>query len=141
MSRFKQIEHTADIGVEIDGASLRELFINAANGMSGLMFTRHRDVSCFGRFKYAVSIKAGSREELLVRWLEEILYLFDCGGKVACDFEISEIDDMGLKGAIIACAFDPLIHTPRHQIKAVTYHNLEIKEDGGRFSTVIIFDI
>lgn len=141
MSGYRQIEHTADIGIDVEGASLKEFFINAARGMSSLMFLRCGNVPSPCETRHSVSIKAGSKEELLVKWLEEILYLFDVGGRVAIGFEIEEIMEVELRGVITACAFNPEVHALRHQIKAVTYHGLAIKEEGGRFSAIVIFDI
>lgn len=139
--RIRLINHTADIGIEVLGSSLKELFVSAADGMTGLM------VECLGaaapqrHSSKDIFLKADIREELLVKWLEEILYFIETKRLVPVSFNIKSIDNNSLSAQIEVVSFDPKIHHPKYQIKAVTYHDLTIKEDGGIFKTRVIFDI
>lgn len=138
MKPYKIIEHTADIGIETEGASLAELFLICAGAVRDLIVD-----SMVPKVKVVISlsINADSREGLLVKWLEEILFLFETKELVPVEFQIDEISDTRLKAVVSADKFDPKIHTPKYQIKAVTYHDLAVREEEGRFKTRIIFDI
>jgi SHS2 domain-containing protein len=164
--RFEFIEHTADIGVKAFGGSLEELFENAARGMFSIMIELDK-VKSTGVFK--VSIEARDKEQLLVDWLSELLYIHEVHNVVLNDFELEikktggdgekkedDDDDGGrpdlgdyakdsgkkgfvLKGLVKGEAIDGERHDFKTMVKAVTYHMLEINEAEG-FITVI-FDV
>lgn len=138
MTQYKTIEHTADIGIEVQGPDLPGLFINAARGLVDFIV----DVREVGEKQTRkISLDAGIREELLVKWLEEILYLFEVKDLIVVDFDIKKLENKKLEADVTCIPFSPKIQKPKHQIKAVTYHNLTIREERDRFSATIIFDI
>ncbi len=74
VKRFEVIDHTADIGIAAYGADLKEAFANAAYALFSLMIDLEGvgDASC-----YDVEVTAEDRAELLVAWLNELIYLLD----------------------------------------------------------------
>lgn len=143
---YKLIEHTADIGIEVVGKSLQEIFIGAAKGVVDLIAEGRRveaPVRRGAKDKVArhILLKANIKEQLLVKWLEELLYLFETRRLVPVKFKVRSLSDKKIDAEIISIPFDFEIHRPRYQIKAVTYHDLSIEEEKGRFKTRIIFDI
>ena len=73
--------------------------------------------------------------------MEELLYIFELKDLIPVDFKIEDLSETKLVAEISCIPFSPQIHKPKNQIKAVTYHNLTIKEQSGLFKTTIIFDI
>ena len=73
MKRYEEIPHTADIGVRVYGADLKELFKNAAFSMFDIIADLE---GIKGSVTVDVDLKADSPEELLVNWLDELLYNF-----------------------------------------------------------------
>lgn len=144
MNKFREIEHTADIGIEVDGDSLEDLLINATNGMLHLLVdckpltTSQCDAIQTSK---DISVNAADREDLLVKWLEEVLYLFETRKLFPVTFIIGRINDTSLLADVFAVPLKDCDYKIRREIKAVTYHNLKISEDAGHFSTTIIFDI
>lgn len=148
---YKTIEHTADIGIEVSGDSLTDLFVNAAGGMFSLvlkcssgrpLWRPDAMAATEGRhYVQKISLKANIKEELLVKWLEELLYFFEIKKLVPVNFGTLDLTDKKLVAEVSCAPFDPEIYHVKHQIKAVTYHNLAIIEKNGRFSAKIIFDI
>ncbi|MFA5066108.1 MAG: archease [Dehalococcoidia bacterium] len=135
--RYEVIDHTADIGIVAYGSNLNALFSNAAAGMLSLMVktdTLRHDVT------KTISLEAGDSETLLVEWLNELLYIIYTEKLVLCRFDIL-ID----KGQLMSrCAGQRLEMKSRRfirEIKAATYHNLEIVAKDGEYSARIIFDI
>ena len=80
-------------------------------------------------------------DELLVAWLSELLYLYEVEGLLLCDFALTEIDEGSVKGVATGEEFDENRHDIKTSIKAVTYHQLEIKEQDGLWQAQVIFDI
>lgn len=135
MVRYEIIEHTADIGIIARGASLGELFENAAYGMFDLMFD-------LGTVKPVTTLEVvlpnDEPVELLYRWLSELLYRFETEDMVLCSFSVKIGDGLSAvaQGAGIEVA--DLRGAP---IKAVTRHNLTLQHRGGEWTGTVLFDI
>jgi len=138
MKRYEQFPHTADIGVRAYGDDLKELFQNAAFAMFDIIADLEglkRDV------EEKIELEADNPEELLVAWLDELLYMFYTKKIILSEFEIEEITDRSLK----AKAFGRTIGSNRNrlktEIKAATYADLAIKKSEDGYSVEIIFDV
>jgi SHS2 domain-containing protein len=135
--RYEVIDHTADIGIAAYGKDLSDLFSNAAAGMLSLIIKtdiRRNDVA------RTISLEATDNETLLVEWLNELLYIIYTEKLVLCNFDIV-IDKGQLTARCAGQRLEPGSHRFIREIKAATYHNLEIVNQGGEYSARIIFDI
>ena len=133
--RYKTIDHTADIAIKAYGKTLAEAFGNAAFGMFDII----ADISQFkpvGEFR--VELEAPDLEQMLVDWLSELLYLSEVEDIIFCEFEVI-IQDNELKGIARGEKYNPLKHELHTEIKAVTYHMLEI--DKVENTVQVLFDI
>lgn len=141
MSGCKVVNHTADIGIRVRAETLEKLFVNAAEGMMNLVL---RCLSAYvpkSRKTIEISVKAVDAEQLLVKWLQEILYLFETKRLVPVRFKILNLSDTALSAEVGVEPSNPKVHKIRHQIKAVTYHQLAIKKVDGRYGVTVIFDV
>jgi SHS2 domain-containing protein len=141
VKKFEVIEHTADIGIKAYGKDLAELFINAAYGMASLI-TDLEKVS--PKDSEDISLEAENKEELLVCWLNEIIYLSASQSMLFSKFEVSEIDERHLKARIFGEELDITRHQIETEFKAATYHRLKISNSTlpeGVLQAEIIFDI
>jgi SHS2 domain-containing protein len=137
MKRYEVIEHTADIGLRIYGKDLKELFINAAMGLFSLI----TDLSKVRLTKsISVNITEENKEELLVSWLNELLFQFSAHNFLAKQFKINKISDNSVLADIRGQTIDLTKHKTLTEIKAATYHDLEIIETGKSFEAKVIFD-
>lgn len=140
--KYKIIGHTADIGITAYGKDLPELFINVALGMMKISVEVFKCLSVEGEeSKEVISITAVDREHLLVKWLQELLFLFNSKRLVPRKFKINFISEKSLSAGVCAVPFDTKKFEVRHEIKAVTHHNLSIKKVSGQFNVTVIFDI
>ena len=138
MKYYKMLEHTADLGIEVWGPDMRELFIHAASAMYGLI----TDISSVKPASLIrVSVQAQDRDELLKNWLSELLYYFHAKNMLLGSFSIEYLDDKSIISTAKGEEIDSKRHELKHEIKAVTFHGLNIKEEKGRLATEIIFDI
>ncbi|MFQ5539779.1 MAG: archease, partial [Candidatus Binatia bacterium] len=75
----REIEHTADLGIEIEAADLPVLFSTAAEGLYGLV----ADLSgIVPKEEIAVSAVGQGWEDLFHAWLSELLSQFNLKGFV-----------------------------------------------------------
>jgi SHS2 domain-containing protein len=140
---FETVEHTADIGLRVWGRSLEEMFEQAAAGMISLLVTREGTRSTERR---ELVIEAADREEALVSFLQELLYLYEVERFIPAAVRVVSAGPSGARCRLEGEAFDPNRHRPRTDIKAATYHDLNVsrtlsRTGGVRWESVIIFDI
>jgi SHS2 domain-containing protein len=127
------VEHTADWELEVWAPDLAGLMEEAASGMYELMGV---EVSGESRRHHQLEIGADDREQLLVSFLEELLFLAD-SEEVAFDGYLLSLVGTNL----LARLEGGLILARNKEIKAVTYHRLAIKESRRGLKTRIVFDV
>ena len=139
MKIYELIDHTADVGVKAYGKSLPEAFENAAKGMFDII-TDSSEIESIGQFD--INLEAPNIEQLLVDWLSELLYLHSAQNLVFGFFKIMEFDDKksSLQGRVFGEKLNISKHKIGSEIKAVTYHMLEVKNKKP-FHVQVLFDI
>ncbi|HHV61155.1 MAG TPA: archease [Firmicutes bacterium] len=141
---FQILDHTADIGLRVYGSSLVETFENAARGMFHIMAPT---ASVFPKEVKEIVLHADTREELLVAWLSELLYLFDGEAFMPCSIEITQLEEnshgLVLRARVSGEPVDQRRHNLETEIKAVTYHRLELvlDEQNNNWMAQIVFDV
>jgi SHS2 domain-containing protein len=135
--KFEIMDHTADIGLVIHGISMKELFANAAAGMFSLMTDTDKIKPVI---KQEIELSAGDIESLLIDWLNELLYLLDVKQIVFGRFEITELTDNKLKAVCYGEKINGR-HEIRREIKAATYHMLNLSKEGQGYKARVIFDL
>jgi len=135
---YEILEHPADLGISAHGESLQEAFEEAARGLMAVILDPatirpHRAMP--------VSVAASDPQQLLVRWLSEILYLYD-GQRFPCaEFSIHELGPTWLVATVRGEDLDTARHHTRLDVKAVTYHQLDIQEGAGHARVRVFLDI
>ena len=80
-------------------------------------------------------------ERLLVDWLDELLYLHEVDHLLFNKFSIETVGEQGLKAVVKGEPFEEGVHQIKAEIKAVTYHQIQVKERGGNWKAQVIFDL
>lgn len=120
------LSHPADIGIEARGDTLQDAFSNAAVALMSIIL----DLSTVEpRQSRMVEIEGADHEQLLVKWLSEVLYLFDAERFVASEFTILELSPPRLRATARGETFSASRHVTKMDVKAVTYHQLAVNED------------
>jgi len=135
---FEIIDHTADIGINAYGRTLKDLFSNAATALFSLISDTEQVQAIETR---TVSVSAPDRESLLVRWLNELIYLWDTEHLLLSRFKIARLTSHRLDAECSGERLDPSRHRVHRDVKAATYHMLQINRDSQGYQTRIIFDI
>jgi len=135
---FREIEHTADLGIEAEGETPAELFTAAAEGLYALIADPEGIEA-----QQAISVAAtgGDWEELLQAWLSELLAEFNLRGFIGKNLNIQEIERHRVAGTVEGGPLDLKRHRFHTEIKAVTYHELKVWQDGGKWRARVIFDV
>ena len=131
---FVEVEHTADWAIRVCGATLPELFVNAALGMYSLV-TDPSSVTL--TIECAIEVKGVDAEALLVNWLNELIYHTEMDGEAFGEFRIESFEPTHLRATVRAGRELEL----KKQIKAVTFHNLQIVPTSSGYEVTIVFDV
>jgi len=135
---YEILDHTADICVRVYGKSLADLLRNAARTMMQLI----TDIEKVNPSKeIEVKAKGETKEELLVHWLEEILFLHQAKKMVFRDFEAHLVSETEVQGKAFGENIDVEKHDIGLDIKAATYHNLKIEHESDKLKVDVVFDI
>ena len=138
MKKYELIEHTADVAIKAYGKNLSEAFENAAKAMFDII-TDNSEIESVGQ--YEIKLEAPDLEQLLVDWLSELLFLNTSQNLVFGFFKI-RLDDK--KSHLSANVFGEKYNISKHkigvEIKAVTYHMLEVRNKRP-YHVQVLFDI
>ena len=142
MKRFEFLEHVSDAYIAAYGKTLEEAFQNAAEAMFQTMIETE---TVAPKLEEKVTAEGRDREALLYNWLETLLLKFDMEGKVYSKFKIEKIEkrdgEFALKATIRGEPYDANKHRPKVEVKAVTYHQMEIKEQKRGYELKFILDL
>jgi|SRR5579859_1204896 len=135
--QIEHIDHTADIGVVVRAATAKDAFIAAAGAMLDYMVERDKVPEAQER---NLEVTADGWEDLLVTWLEELLYLFESERFVPKRIELAELSPDHLRAHLHGDTLDAERDETKIGIKAVTYHQLRAEETEEGFVARVIFD-
>jgi len=135
---FREIDHTADLGIEAEGESPAELFTAAAEGLYALI-AEPADIE--PKQKISVSATGDGWEALLQAWLSELLAEFNLHGFIGERCAITRIERGAVDAKLEGEPLDLQRHRFHTEIKAVTYHDLKVWQDGGVWRARVIFDV
>ena len=140
-SAYKFVDHTADVAVDIEADSMEELFMVSAQAWKETLFENNIIEE---KEEQKIKITENDLELLLVKFLDELNFLFQTKRWI-CSFvkEISfqKNNAWSLSGLLSGEKFNEGKHPVSLEIKAVTFHQMEIKNIHGRYTTRIVFDI
>lgn len=126
------------MGIAAYGSSLAEVFEACALGMMSLIIDT---AAVEARGEAPIAARAGDPRALLVSWLSEILFLVEVEGWAFGDFRVEEISGELVRGLGIGEPLDAARHGLHGEVKAPTYHMLELAEEDGLWKARVIFDV
>jgi protein archease len=136
--KYRLIDHTADIGIHVFGSELETLFANAAIAM----VEQITDLGTLnGSNKSEIRVAGNDWADLMVNWLREVLYLWSGRQMLVKGVHIVTISEYALTATANVDLYDPGRHIIKHEIKAVTYHQIQVYEGPNGWEATIIFDI
>ena len=135
---FTLLDHTADLGMIVRGRNLKTLFEVAARSMMYIM-VKGKPADTTRTFN--LSVEGYDLDDLMVRWLGEILYLFEGEHELVTGVEITSVSHSHLDATLETVSFDTNLHEILCEIKAVTFHQIEVAKKDDHWETRIIFDL
>ena len=135
------IDHTADVAADLSGTTVPELFVAAAQALTDTLTDLDRVHPVVTQF---VTVEAATLEELLVDWLNELLFRFEVQNMLVSGATL-EVDERAgrwhLSATIAGEMLDPARHPSRVLVKSATYHGLFVTREGEEWRARIVLDI
>jgi SHS2 domain-containing protein len=137
---YKFLEHTADVKFQAFGNSLEQIFEQAFLALKETI-TKNEKIQC--KIKKAIKIKGDDLENLLYKFLEEILFLLDSENFISSEVTKIEIikhkDKFELKAKILGdlannCKLN-------NDVKAITYNNMFVKQEKRKWICQVVLDV
>lgn len=130
---YELLDHTGDLGIVVRAPSLEALFAESARAVFEIL-AEARDPRPSGREEFEV--RAADLPESLRDFLAELLYRFSVERKMYVSFHPGS-------GTVAAEwePYDPARHPLRTEIKAVTYHQLDVTRETHGWRARVIFDL
>ena len=135
---FREIEHTADLGIEVEADSAADLFSCAGLALFSLMV---RPEGVKARDVWEVTVSAEGWENLFHTWLSHLLHRFLQDGFIAVTITVLEIDATHVHARLTGEKLDYERHDFETEIKAVTYHQLSVRNENDHWTARVIFDV
>ena len=138
-SFYQLINHTADCGIEVVGDDLTALFENAGRALYDLI-SDTADITPTA--EYSLEVSGMDMEDLMVSWLRALLDFWTCQDMLVSEITVMDLSGFRLAARIRGDSYRPETHSLRHEIKAVTYHRIQVAQaPDGRWRAVVIFDM
>lgn len=135
---YSLIDHKADLGIIVSGADEKRLFANTAGAMFDLITDTDR---LKGRERRHLQISGCDWPDLMVAWLRELLYLWNGEQKLLKQVRIVSLNEKEIQAAVTLDSYSPDRHIIKQEIKAVTYHQIDVRKEADQWRAQIIFDV
>ena len=140
MKKFEFLEFaTADVCFKAYGKTLEEAFANAALAMFEIMLeTRNVEQ----KIVKEIEIKGEDLKSLMFEWLNGLLFYVDAESLAFSRFEVRiDEDQMKLSAKVSGEPIDQAKHRTKIDVKACTYHSMEIKQSDGGWTAQVLIDV
>ncbi len=138
---IRQIDHTADVGIEVEAQSLQDLFEESAYGMFSIICENLDEVEC--KEYVEGSVQGEDLNELMYNFLENLLFLFETKLILLKDVQVKIHEGKVWTLEFKACG-EP-VKKGKHRIatgiKSPTYHQMKVGKNDGKYIARIIFDV
>ncbi|MES0446520.1 MAG: archease [Desulfobacterales bacterium] len=136
--KYRLIDHTADFGLHVYGSDSKELFANAAYAMFDLI----TDVGKLeGLDDCNIQVEGDDWPDLMVNWLRELLYFWNGKEMLVKTADILSLSESDLSAIVKFDQYAPDRHIIKTEIKAVTYHQIQVISGPSGWDAKIIFDV
>lgn len=138
---YRIVDHTADLGIELQAAAPADLLAAATDAVR---YIYAGDADLETDAQTVLEVHGAALEELLVSWLNELIFFFDARGEVALGAAGIEVAKKGgglvARGTVSICRARNRDFTPLTDLKAATYHGLKVRRSRTELTATVVLD-
>lgn len=135
---YRVTTRQSELAVKVFGNSQAGLFVNSALALFDIMIDIEKVEI---RERLPLELEGVDRDDLLVNWLRELLYLYQTGGYLLKEFHIKLLKDTMVRAEVCGEKIDPDRHEIRKEMTAVAYHKGRMQQTGNQWTAQVIFGI
>jgi len=136
--KYRLTKHQSELAVRISGSSQADLFANSAFALFDVM-TDPATIEIKERIP--LEIEGTDRDDLMVNWVRELLYLYQGSGYLLKEFKINQVKDTMVKAEVCGEKIDPDRHEIKQEIAAVAFHKSRMEKTGNQWIAQLIFEL
>ena len=136
--QYRILTRSSDLAIKALGKSQAELFANSAFALFDLL-TDTGKVEV--RERMPLEVEGADRDDLMVNWMRELLYLFQVSGYLLKEFQVREVKDTHVLAEVCGEKYDPDRHEIQREIRSVAYHQSRMEKTGDQWTAQIIFEL
>lgn len=136
--KYRVIPRQSELAVRITGVSQADLFASSALALFEIMANIDAVES---KETLTLEVDGTDRDELLVNWMRELLYLYQGSGYLLKEFIIQEAKDTKVKAEVHGEKIDPDRHEIKQEINAVADHHGLMQQTGNQWTAQMIFEV
>ena len=137
--KYRITKHQSELAVKVVGVSQADLFANSAYTLFDVMVADLDKVDC--KDHIPLEIEGTDRDDLMVNWMRELLYLYQGSGYLLKDFQIREVKDTIVKAEVAGEKIDPDRHEIKQEIAAIAFHKSRMDKTGNQWTAQVIFEV
>jgi SHS2 domain-containing protein len=136
--KYRLTTRQSELAVKVVGSSQADLFANSAYALFDVM----TDVEKIEiKERLPLEVEGVDRDDLMVNWMRELLYLYQGSGYLLKEFQIHEVKDTMVKADVCGEKIDPDRHEIKKEIGAVAYHQSRMAKTGNQWTAQLILEV
>jgi SHS2 domain-containing protein len=136
--KYRITTHHSELAVRISGSTQADLFANSAFALFDVM----TDMAAIDiKESIPLEVEGSDRDDLMVNWIRELLYLYQSSGYILKEFKISEVKDTMVKAEVRGEKIDPDRHEVKQEITSVAAHKSRMEKTGNQWIAQVIFEL
>ena len=137
-TNYTLLDHTADLKIRVTGTDPANMFKNAGLALFDLIV---KSDSLTAKEIFELQVNGDDSADLMVNFLRELLYLWTGNEKLVKMIDIVYISETAVSAKVSTDCYEPQRHAIIHEIKAVTYHQIDVRRTAHGWQAEVVFDI
>jgi len=135
---YRITTHQNELAVRIVGNSQADLFANSGFALFDVLSDIDKIEAAE---RLSLEVEGSDRDDLMVNWIRELLYLYQGSGYLLKEFKINEVKDTLVKAEVAGEKIDPDRHEIKQEIAAVAFHKSRMQKTGNQWIAQVIFEV
>lgn len=138
LKRYRILARSSDLAIKVFGKSQEELFANSAFALFDLM----TDVDKIEvQERLPLEVEGVDRDDLMVNWMRELLYLYQGSGYLLKEFKVLEAKESYVRGEVSGEKYNPDRHEIQREFRSVVLHQSRMEKTGDQWTAQVIFEL
>jgi Uncharacterized conserved protein len=137
--KYRLTKRQSELAVRVTGDSQADLFAHSALALFDVMVADVDKIE--SKERLPLEVEGSDRDDLMVNWVRELLYLYQGSGYLLKEFVIHEVKDTVVKADVAGEKIDPDRHEIKKEVVAIAYDKSRMVKTGDQWTAQLIFEV